>query len=66
MRMVGIVSERGLMRAFAKTVRSELQHLRARDILTAQVVRGGLQDTMQAARQLMRRHHVRHIPVVDD
>jgi CBS domain-containing protein len=65
MRMVGIVSERDLVRTFATTAWSELQHLRARDIMTTQVVTCSPDDTMQTAQALMRRHHIRHVPVVE-
>jgi CBS domain-containing protein len=65
MRMVGIVSERDLVRTFATTAWSELQHLRARDIMTTQVVSLGPEDNMRTAQALMRRHHFRHVPVVE-
>ena len=63
--MVGIVSERDLVRSFATTDWKELPHLRVRDVMTTQVVRCGPDDTMQTAQALMRRHHVRHLPVVE-
>jgi CBS domain-containing protein len=65
MRMVGIVSERDLVRTFATTAWSELQHLRVRDIMTTQVVSCGPEDNLQTAQALMRRHHIRHVPVVE-
>ncbi len=63
--MVGIVSERDLVRTFATTEWSELKHLRARGIMTTRVVSCGPDDTMQAAQELMRRNHFRHLPVVE-
>ena len=64
-RMVGIVSERDLVRTFATTECSALKSLRARDVMTARVVSCGPDDTMQAAQELMRRNHFRHLPVVE-
>ncbi len=63
--MVGIVSERDLVRTFATTDWSELKHLRARDVMTTRVVSCGPDDTMQAAQELMRHNHFRHLPVVE-
>jgi CBS domain-containing protein len=65
-RMVGIISERDLVRAFARTDWSELQYLRARDVMTTRVVTCGPDDSMRAAQDLMRTNHFRHLPVVED
>src|SRR5262245_24514593 len=65
-RMIGIVSERDLVRVFARTDWSELQYLRARDIMTTRVIRCGPEDTMRTAQDLMRTNHFRHLPVVQD
>jgi CBS domain-containing protein len=65
-RMVGIISERDLVRAFAKTEWSDLRHMRARDIMTARVLSCGPDETMEAAQKLMGRNHFRHVPVVED
>ena len=65
-RMIGIVSERDLVRVFARTDWSELQYLRARDIMTTRVISCGPEDTMRAAQDLMRTNHFRHLPVVQD
>ncbi|HEY6381526.1 MAG TPA: CBS domain-containing protein [Pseudolabrys sp.] len=65
-RMIGIVSERDLVRVFARTDWSELQYLRARDVMTTRVVSCGPEDTMRAAQDLMRTNHFRHLPVVQD
>lgn len=64
-RMVGIISERDLVRAFARTDWSELQYLRARDVMTTRVVSCGPGDTMQFAQELMKANHFRHLPVVE-
>jgi CBS domain-containing protein len=62
-RMVGIVS---LVRVFARNDWSELQHLRARDVMTTRVVSCGPEATMRAAQDLMRTNHFRHLPIVED
>jgi CBS domain-containing protein len=64
-RMVGIVSERDLVRTLATTDWEELRYLRVRDIMTTQTKSCGPDDDMHTAEQLMRRHHFRHVPVVD-
>ena len=64
-RMVGIISERDLVRVFARSDLSELQYLRARDVMTSRVMTCRTHDTMQAAQEIMRAQHFRHLPVVD-
>ena len=65
-RMVGIISERDLVRAFARTDWSELQYLRARDVMTTRVFSCGPDDSMRTAQELMRTNHIRHVPVLRD
>jgi CBS domain-containing protein len=65
-RMLGIISERDLVRAFARTDWNEMQYLRARDVMTTRIVSCGLDDTMRRAQDLMRINHIRHLPVVKD
>jgi CBS domain-containing protein len=65
-RMVGIVSERDLVRAFARADLSELQYIRARDVMTTHIVSCGVDDTMRSALELMRSNHVRHLPIVKE
>jgi CBS domain-containing protein len=65
-RMIGIVSERDLVRVFARADWSELQYLRARDVMTTRVISCGPEDTMRAAQDLMRTNHLRHLPVVEN
>ncbi len=64
-RMVGIISERDLVRIFATAGCEELPRLRVRDVMTTQVKSCEPPDDMHAAEQLMRRHHFRHVPVVE-
>lgn len=65
-RMVGIVSERDLVRVFARENWSELQYLRARDVMTTRVVSCRPEDTLESAQETMRVNHFRHMPVVRD
>ena len=65
-RMIGIISERDLVRVFARTDWSELQYMRARDVMTTRVVTCRSEDTMRSAQDLMRINHFRHIPVVEN
>jgi CBS domain-containing protein len=65
-RMVGIISERDLVRAFARTDWSEMQYIRARDVMATRIVSCGPEDTMRNAQELMRINHIRHLPVVKD
>jgi CBS domain-containing protein len=64
--MIGVISERDLVRVFARTDWSELQYQRARDVMTTRVVSCGPDDSMRAAQELMRINHFRHLPVVED
>jgi CBS domain-containing protein len=66
MRMVGIISERDLVRTFARTDLSELQYIRARDVMSTRILTCGPEDTMWTAQELMRTNHIRHLPVVKD
>lgn len=63
--MAGIISERDLVRAFARADWSELQYLRARDVMTTRVVSCKPDDSMRTAQDLMRTNHCRHLPVVE-
>jgi CBS domain-containing protein len=65
-RMVGIVSERDLVRAFARNDVTELKYLRARDVMTTRVVVCAPGDTMQHAQEIMRENRFRHLPVAED
>jgi len=62
--MVGILSERDLVRTFA-TMGCDLQKMRVRDLMTVRVVSCGPEDTIQVAQDLMRRNRFRHLPVVE-
>ena len=65
-RMIGIISERDLVRALARTDLTELQYVRAHDVMTTRITSCGPDDTMRNAQQLMRENHIRHLPMVKD
>ena len=62
--MVGIISERDLVRAFA-TMGNNLRTVRVRDLMTKRVVSCGIDDTMRTAQDLMRKNRFRHLPVIE-
>jgi CBS domain-containing protein len=62
--LVGIISERDLVRAFA-TMGDGLRTMRVRDLMTKRVVICGMDETIQTAQDLMRRNGFRHLPVVE-
>lgn len=65
-RMVGIVSERDLVRTFARTDLNELQYLRARDVMTTRVISCQPGENMREVQKLMSENRFRHLPVVKD
>ena len=62
--LVGIFSERDVVRAFAKEG-ARLVERRVRDLMTREVVTGGYETTMLEAEKLMNKHRIRHMPVMD-
>src|SRR5215467_13522965 len=56
--MIGIISERDLVRVFARTDLSELHYMRARDVMTTRVVTCGPDDTMRTAGHNTCRHDI--------
>lgn len=63
-KLVGIISERDVVRAFAKDG-ARLAERRVRDLMTRDVVTCGIEATMLDAERLMHKHKIRHMPVVD-
>ena len=63
-RMIGIVSERDLVRALATDAR-RLPSMCVRDLMTAEVLSCGPDEPMENAQALMRTHRFRHLPVVE-
>jgi CBS domain-containing protein len=62
-RMVGIISERDLVRTLA-TRGDAMRKMRVTEVMTKRVVSCGPDSTMQAAQDLMRNNRFRHLPVV--
>lgn len=65
-RMAGIISERDLVRAFARSDWSEMRYIHARDVMTTRVVSCSPDDSMRRAQQLMKINRIRHLPIVSN
>lgn len=63
--MVGIISERDLVAAFAHSG-GQSSILRVRDIMTQDVISCSPDDVPAHARLLLQKHRFRHLPVVQD
>ena len=63
--MVGIITERDILRACAGH-KAALSKLHVADAMTANVVVGSPQDTIEDAMGLMTNRRIRHLPVVED
>lgn len=64
-RIVGIVSERDLVRILATTDWAELKNLRVRDVMTKQPKSCNVNDDIHDAEQLMRKFNFRHVPIIE-
>jgi CBS domain-containing protein len=64
-RLVGIVSERDYARKVILRDRAS-RTTPVRDIMTAEVISVTPHETVQSCMQLMTRHRIRHLPVVED
>ena len=62
--LVGIISERDVVRAFAKDG-ARLADMHVRDLMTREVKTCGLETPMVEAEKLMNKLRVRHLPVMD-
>jgi CBS domain-containing protein len=62
--LVGIISERDIVRAFAKDG-ARLADRHVRDLMTGEVVTCAYETTMVEAEKLMHKHRIRHLPVMD-
>ena len=62
--LVGVVSERDVVRHVAAG--SDLDHTRARDVMSTDPVTVQTDDSLGHAAQLMRDAAVRHLPVLED
>ena len=63
-RLVGVISERDVVRAFAKDG-AWLANKHVRDLMTTEVVTCDTDATMLDAEKLMHKHRIRHMPVMD-
>lgn len=63
--LVGIVSERDYAR---KVILNQkvAEHTRVSEIMTRDVIRVTREDTIDTCLRLMKRHHIRHLPVVEE
>jgi len=64
-KMVGIITERDILRACAAR-QGALEKLMVRNYMTAKVLTGKLEDSLDATMGLMTEHRVRHLPIFDD
>ncbi len=65
-RLVGILSERDIVQAFATRPAAEIMSLHVSDLMSRDPVTCRPTDTMLDAMQIMTRNRFRHLPVVDD
>jgi CBS domain-containing protein len=65
-RIVGIISERDLVRTLATTDWAELTYIRVRDVMTSQPKSCNIDDDIHDAEQLMRKFNFRHVPVLEN
>ena len=62
--LMGIITERDIVRkSFKKT--DSLNSLKVRDIMTAEVAIGQLDDDLEYAISVMKQKRIRHLPIVD-
>ena len=62
--LVGIISERDVVRAFARDG-ARLDDRHVRDLMTRELVTCTQETSMLDAEQLMHKHRIRHMPVLD-
>jgi len=63
--LVGIVSERDYARKVILD-RKASKHTRVSEIMTREVIRVTREDTVAHCLALMKQHHIRHLPVVEE
>lgn len=64
-KMVGIITERDILRQCAART-APLDRLKVRDCMTAEVVVGDIDNTVNDTMGLMTDHRIRHLPIVQD
>ncbi len=63
--LVGIVSERDYARKVILNQKAS-EHTRVSEIMTRDVIRVSREDTIDECLRIMKRHHIRHLPVVEE
>ena len=63
-KMVGIITERDILRAVHKH-HYDLSKFTVRDLMTAKLIIGAPEDSVDHVRGMMTENHIRHLPVVE-
>ncbi len=63
--MVGIITERDILRACAEN-NSHLEQIRISQVMTREIITCAPDDTVQDAMGAMTNHRIRHLPIMDD
>ncbi|MEQ8858837.1 MAG: CBS domain-containing protein [Pseudomonadales bacterium] len=63
--LVGIVSERDYARKVILNQKAS-EHTRVSEIMTRDVIHVSREETIDRCLRLMKRHHIRHLPVVEE
>lgn len=63
-RMLGIVSERDILRCIAKH-RNNCGQLQVADLMTKEIITGSPSDDIETVMGLMTDHRIRHLPIVE-
>ena len=64
-KLVGIISERDYP-GKAKALDKPLREVLVKEIMSAQVIQVGLDDTIEHCLELVTKNHVRHLPVLEN
>ena len=65
MAMVGIITERDILRACAAN-RGALHSVRVAEVMSEQLVTGNMRDEVETVMGVMTRERIRHLPVVEE
>ncbi len=65
-RMVGIITERDILRACAKYSGRPMASLRVADVMTRDVATGTPADSVEETMGLMTEQRIRHLPIIED
>ncbi len=64
--LVGIISERDILRFCAGEQLGEIEAVEVREVMTTDLIVGGLDDEVESVMQAMTRHRIRHLPIVEE